>query len=119
MAARTTSWLLRPSLLRTLLGHVRLAFRLLREPRVGLLAKAVPMFAVLYVLSPLDFIPDVIPLLGEVDDLGIVLLAPKGFLRLCPHDAVAFHRSAIEEGRHYSRMADSDRVIDAEWRRVP
>jgi uncharacterized membrane protein YkvA (DUF1232 family) len=116
MATRTTSWLLRPSLFRTLFTHARLAFRLLREPRVATLMKVVPLLAVAYVLSPLDFIPDVIPFVGEVDDLGIVLLAIEGFLRLCPDDALTFHRKAIEEGRRYSPMGDGDRVIDAEWR---
>src|SRR4051812_27780810 len=74
MTARTTPWLMRPSLLRTFLSHVRLAVRLLREPQVGWLAKIVPLLAVLYVLSPLDLVPDVIPVIGEIDDLGMVFL---------------------------------------------
>ena len=71
MTARTTYWLMRPSLLRTFVSHVRLAVRLLREPQVGWLAKLVPLLAVMYVLSPLDLVPDVIPIVGELDDLGI------------------------------------------------
>ena len=117
MTARTTYWLTRPSLLRTFVSHVRLAVRLLREPQVGWLAKVVPLLAVLYVLSPLDLVPDVIPVIGEIDDLGMVFLALEGFLKLSPGDAVTFHRTAIEQGRRYSPMSDTDRVIDAEWRR--
>jgi uncharacterized membrane protein YkvA (DUF1232 family) len=100
-----------------LLSQVRLAGRLLREPRVPLLAKAVPVLAALYLVSPLDFIPDLFPLVGQVDDLTLSLIALATFLRLCPAGPLAFHRGAIAEGRSYSPMSPTDDVIDAEWRR--
>ena len=115
MAVRVTSWLWRPALLPTLLSHARLAIRLLREPRVSFLTKAVPLLAALYLVSPLDVVPDVFPLLGQIDDLTLVLVALVGFLRLCPPAAVAFHREAIAEGRPYAPMSPTDDVIDAEW----
>jgi uncharacterized membrane protein YkvA (DUF1232 family) len=117
MAAPLKSWLSRPSLLRTVLSQVRLAFRLLRDPCVGMLVKALPFLAAVYVVSPLDFIPDVIPLIGQLDDLGVLAIAIEGFLKLCPSAAVNFHRTAIEAGRGYSPMPAAGRVIDAEWRR--
>ena len=117
MAPRVTSWLLRPSLLRTLLSHMRLAIRLVREPRVGLLVKALPLLAAAYVISPLDFVPDLIPVLGQLDDISILLVSIEAFLKLCPAEAVVFHRTAIDEGRRYSPMSATDQVIDAEWRR--
>jgi len=117
MVARVTSWLWRPGLLRMLLLHARLASRLLREPRVPLRIKAVPLLAPLYLLSPLDLVPDFLPLLGQVDDLSLILVAVAVFLRLCPAASVAFHRAAIAEGRPYAPMSATDDVIDAEWRR--
>jgi hypothetical protein len=54
MAARGTSWLSWPSLVRTLASHVRLTVRLLREPGVPLLIKALPVLAALYVISSLE-----------------------------------------------------------------
>ena len=117
IVVRVTSWLWRLGLLRMLLSHVRLAGRLLREPRVSLLTKAVPLLAALYLISPLDIIPDLVPLLGQVDDLTVILLALTAFLRLCPAAAVASHRAAIAEGRPYAPMSPTDDVIDAEWRR--
>ena len=117
MAARMTSWLSRPSLLRTLFSQVRLAVRLVREPRVAMLLKALPVLAAVYVVSPLDFVPDIIPVLGQVDDLGVLLVAIEAFSRLCPAETVAFHRRAIDEGRRYAPMSPADQVIDAEWRR--
>ena len=58
MTTRVTSWLSRPSLLRTLVSHVRVTLRLLREPRVPLLFKLIPVLAAGYVISPLDFVPE-------------------------------------------------------------
>jgi uncharacterized membrane protein YkvA (DUF1232 family) len=100
-----------------LLTQVRLALRLLREPRVPLPAKAVPLVTAIYVVSPLDVIPDVFPLLGQIDDLTLTLLALAVFLKLCPAGPVAFHRGAIAEGRPYAPMSSADDVIEAEWRR--
>ena len=74
MSARVTSWLSWPSLVRTLVSHLRLTVRLLREPGVPLLTKAFPILAALYVISPLDFVPDFLPVLGQIDDLGVILI---------------------------------------------
>jgi uncharacterized membrane protein YkvA (DUF1232 family) len=100
-----------------LVSHARLTIRLLREPRVPLLTKAVPLLAALYLVSPLDVVPDFLPLLGQIDDLTLILIALAAFLRLCPWATVAFHPGAIAEGRRYAPMSSTDDVIDAEWRR--
>lgn len=117
MSVRILSWLWRPALLRTLFSHGRLAGRLMREPRVPLLSKGVPVLAALYLLSPLDLAPDFLPLLGQVDDLTVILVALGAFVRLCPPAAVAFHRASMAEGRRYAPMSPADDVIEAEWRR--
>ena len=115
MSARVVSWLSRPGLLKTLASHARLAIRLIREPRVSLLIKAVPVLALAYVLFPLDFMPDFVPIVGEVDDLVVVLIALEAFLNLCPESLVAYHRAAIAERRRYSPIPASGTVLDAEW----
>ena len=117
MPPRAVSWLARPALLRTLLSHLRLTLRLIREPRVPVLTKALPLLAVFYVAFPLDFVPDVLPVIGQLDDLAILLTAVEIFLRWCPSDAVAHHRAALEQKRRYSAMPPTGGVIDAEWRR--
>jgi uncharacterized membrane protein YkvA (DUF1232 family) len=78
--------------------------------------KAVPLLALLYVISPIDFVPDFIPGLGQLDDLGIILAALELFVRLCPGVAQIFHREAIIQRRRYSPMTPTDEVIEAEWR---
>ncbi len=107
MAVRTTSWLSIPSLLRTLVTHVRLSLRLLREPAVPLLIKGLPFVALAYLVSPIDGVPDFIPVLGQLDDLGVVLLALESFLKLCPETVVAHHRAAMASGRPFSPAAAS------------
>jgi uncharacterized membrane protein YkvA (DUF1232 family) len=115
MAVRSLlSW---PGLLQTLLSQARLAARLVREPRVSMLTKALLVGAGLYLVSPLDFLPDVMPLLGQVDDLAIVLIALRTFIHLCPASAVTHHRTALEQGQPYSPMAGADDFIEAEWKR--
>ena len=117
MAAGVTSWLSWPSLLRMLVLHVRLTVRLLREPRLPLLIKALPVLAALYVISPLDFVPDFLLVLGQLDDLGVMLIALEAFLKLCPVGAVGFHRAALAQGCKYCPMPLGAEVIDAEFRR--
>ena len=107
----------KPGLLRTLLAQLRLAFRLMREPGVPLLTRAVPVLAAIYLVSPVDFIPDVLPGLGQLDDLSVVVLALELFLRWCPPAAKAFHASALARGQRFAPMPAAADVIDAEWRR--
>ncbi len=112
-----TTWLSRMSLVRSLIALARLAGRLLREPSVPLPPKLLPLAAAVYVISPLDLLPDAIPILGQLDDLGILMIALQGFLRWCPTEAVDFHRTAIAQGRRYAPMPATGTVIDAEFRR--
>ena len=49
-----------------------------------MLVKVVPVMAGLYLVSPLDVIPDLFPLVGQMDDLTLSLIAIATFLRLCP-----------------------------------
>ena len=82
-----------------------------------LLTKGVLLLGAVYVIDPLDLLPDVLPIIGELDDLTLIVVALIVFLRLCPAGAVAFHRAAIDQGRRYSPMGPGDGFIDAEFRR--
>jgi uncharacterized membrane protein YkvA (DUF1232 family) len=117
MAARIAALLSRPALLRTLASHARLALRLLREPGVPLASKALLAVPLLYVLSPLDIVPDVLPGLGQLDDLGVVMLALELFVRVCPSEIVAHHRQAMDARRPYAPIRPAEIVIDTEFRR--
>jgi uncharacterized membrane protein YkvA (DUF1232 family) len=116
MAGRS-SWSTKPALFGTLLTQARLALRLMRDPSVPVLTRAVPVLAALYLVSPIDLIPDLLLGLGQLDDLGVVALALELFLRLSPSRAKAFHESALARGDRYAPMPADGDVIDAEWRR--
>ena len=66
----------------------------LRDPRVPWYAKAVGACVVAYALSPIDLIPDFVPVLGYLDDLVLVPLGLTLVLRLIPADILAAHRIA-------------------------
>jgi uncharacterized membrane protein YkvA (DUF1232 family) len=117
MPGPSLSWLSRPAILRTLVSQMRLAWRLAREPHVPLSTKTFLLLPALYVLSPIDVLSDFLPLIGQLDDLGVLFLAMRLFVNLCPAAAVVFHREALALGRRFSPMPPSDVVIDAQWRR--
>ena len=117
MPFRVGSWLARPWILKALLFDVRLAARLLREPAVPLVTKAVMPLALMYMISPIDVLPDFIPVFGQLDDLALVYVALKLFLRVCPPAAVAFHHAAALARRPFTTMSPADTVIDAVFRR--
>ena len=54
--------------------YLQLTFRLYRDGRTPFFAKALLWIALLYVIWPLDLIPDFIPILGQIDDLVVVIV---------------------------------------------
>lgn len=78
-----------------LVNNVRLAWRLLRDPLVPTWTKLIPLGAILYVLLPTDLVPDIFLFFGQLDDLGVLLLALRAFLNLCPAQVVQRHRDAM------------------------
>ena len=56
-------------------SYLRLFLGLLTDPRVSRLDKLLVAGAILYILMPIDLIPDFIPFLGQVDDIYLLVLA--------------------------------------------
>ena len=65
-----------------------------RDPRVPWYARAVAFCVVAYALSPIDLIPDPIPVLGYLDDLLLVPLGVALAVKLVPPEVLAEHREA-------------------------
>lgn len=59
-----------------------------RDPRTPWLARVIALLVAAYALSPIDLIPDFIPVLGYVDDLIVVPLGLMLVLRLVPPDVM-------------------------------
>ncbi|HEU0183699.1 MAG TPA: YkvA family protein [Blastocatellia bacterium] len=55
-------------------NFLKLLYRLFKDARAPLAEKALLAGTIIYVVSPLDFIPDLLPFIGQVDDLYLVAL---------------------------------------------
>lgn len=78
-----------------------------RDPRVPWYAKALAVAVAGYALSPIDLIPDFIPVLGYLDDIILVPLGIVLVLRLIPPQIMAEHRASAlaQQDRPVSRIA--------------
>ena len=83
---------------------VKLLGRLLKDARVPGAEKALFVAAIVYVISPLDFIPDVFPFIGQVDDLYVVALT---LLRLINRSDATVVRQHWSGGGDIVSLADS------------
>ena len=79
-------------------NFARLFWGLFRDARVPLRLKAMVVATVLYVLSPIDLMSDFIPILGQTDDLMLLVLSGHYFLRWSPQAVVAEHVARIDAG---------------------
>jgi len=67
-----------------LMVDTRLFLRMLADARTPAAAKLVALAAILYVILPLDLIPDYVPIYGLVDDIIVVAIAVVAIWRLIP-----------------------------------
>ena len=68
-----------------------------RDPRTPWYAKALAALVAAYALSPIDLIPDFIPVLGQLDDLLLVPLGIARAGRLVPREVLADCRARARE----------------------
>ena len=78
---------------------VRVFYRLMKDERVSIFAKAVPFLILLMMLTPPAIELDFIPVLGEVDWLLAGFVALKLFVWLCPAEVVREHVAQIARGQ--------------------
>ena len=64
---------------------------LVRDPRVPLLVRLIPVPVLIYLFTPIDLIPDFIPILGQADDVLIVAAALWLMLRFTPREVIEEH----------------------------
>lgn len=67
---------------------VTLLYRLMADARVQFQEKAIFLATIAYVVSPIDFMPDFIPFLGQVDDILLISLIMLRFMETAGHDMV-------------------------------
>src|ERR1700676_879880 len=86
-----------------------------RDPRVPWYAKAVAIAVAAYALSPIDLIPDFIPVVGYLDDLIIVPLGIALVVRMIPPHVMAEHRALADAAQHRPVSRVAAMVIVAVW----
>ncbi len=85
---------------RTLKGELAALALAYRDPRTPWYAKAFAGLVVVYAFSPLDLIPDFVPVLGYVDDLILVPLGIVLALRMIPTEVMVDCRQASAAAQH-------------------
>ena len=87
--------------------YARLVWGLFRDPRTPIGLKGMLAAALAYVVLPVDLIPDVIPVLGQADDLTVLLLVLDLFIQNAPAEVRAEHTMRAQNG-----TADLDRDLE-------
>jgi uncharacterized membrane protein YkvA (DUF1232 family) len=103
------------SILSEIVGQIRLIWRLLKDSQVPLWVKFIPPLAILYLISPVDLVPDPVLGLGQLDDLAILLLGFKVFVELCPPEIRERYLAELAGGT--APQSDDD-VVDTTYRVV-
>lgn len=86
--------------------YARMVWGLVRDPRVPIGLKAMLGAALAYVILPIDLVPDAIPILGQADDLTVLLLTLDLFIQNAPREVRAEHAIRARNG-----TADLDRDL--------
>jgi uncharacterized membrane protein YkvA (DUF1232 family) len=92
---------------RKLKQHTLTVYFAARDPRTPPLVRLLALLVAAYALSPIDLIPDFIPLLGYLDDLLLVPLGLALVVRLTPREVLESARQQAEQAavRPVSRAA--------------
>jgi uncharacterized membrane protein YkvA (DUF1232 family) len=102
-----------------LIRQGRLTWRLFNDSRVPGWVKLIPVAGLIYLLSPIDLIPDVmLPGLGQVDDVAVILMSLKLFIDLAPPGVVREYLEELAGRRGRAGTPDShegNSVIDVPY----
>ncbi len=94
---------------------VRAIYLAARDPRVPWYAKVVAIGVAAYALSPIDLIPDFIPVIGYLDDLIIVPLGILLVIKMVPPHIMAEHRATAATAAESPASVGGAIVIVAIW----
>ena len=104
-----------PSLAQRIMIDAHAVWLAARDPRAPWHARALGVLIAAYALSPIDLIPDFIPVLGLVDD---ALLIPAGiwlFVKMLPPDLFEEHRAAARAAAERPRSRAGMLIVLAIW----
>ena len=105
----------RASLMKRLRIDAHAAWLAARDPRCPWYARAFGLVATAYALSPIDLIPDFIPLLGLLDDALLIPLGIWLFVKMLPEGLFEEHRAAAASAAERPGSAWGALVVVAIW----
>ena len=96
----------------------QLAWHLFWDRRVAFRLKLIPLGGLVYLISPIDFIPDPALGIGQLDDVAVILLALKFFIEACPKGVVEEVRRRLkgQAPTPPSEEKDNPGVVEGEFR---
>ncbi len=93
-----------PGFLREVWEQIRLVYYLLRDPDVPFYLKFLPFLSILYLIWPIDLVADIVPIVGQLDDMAILLVGFKVFIELAPPEVTARHLNTIRAKGGYAPL---------------
>lgn len=109
MVASLTAWA------RQLKAEIAVIASAARDPRTPWPAKLLALAVVAYAVSPIDLIPDFIPVLGLLDDAVLLPLGLMAIKRLIPIEVLADHRAKVALGARLPASRRAAAVVVALW----
>jgi len=99
--------------------EAHILYRSARDARINWPARLLAAGAAIYILSPIDIVPDPIPFIGIVDDFIIIPLALLVVRMLIPDEIIAEHRMVAESAiRRRPAIAEAFGMIGSIGRRL-
>lgn len=71
--------------------QARLVYYLMRDPNVPIFLKTLPFVGLVYFFFPFDFITDLVPVVGQLDDITLMIIGSKIFIEMAPPPVVAHY----------------------------
>lgn len=84
------------SFLWTARDRLKLAFAIIKDDRVPIWQKSIPILAIMYIFSPFNLVSFAIPLVGQIDDVFIVILAFELLERTVDDRILKEHQASLD-----------------------
>ena len=101
-------------ILAEVIKNIKLIWRLLNDRRISPWLKMIIPVTLLYLLFPVDIVPDFVPGLGQLDDIAVILLGLKFFVEMCPEEIVRQHLDELASVVSPWRVVEEDETPEAE-----
>ncbi len=76
-------------------SDAKMAYWLMKQRDVPIITKVLPIATLIYTLAPVDIIPDFLPVLGQMDDVAVIMLGIRAFLHFAPPSVVGRYEAEL------------------------